>query len=311
MMSIQVDDREDALKPFLDSQMPRRTTDVGVCRLTVSDIGVYWQVDNIKMPLMAFERKTWDDLASSIKDGRLDRQLDDLTMLKQAGASVFIVVEGKLHAQHAHIDSWNLVSKLSHIMIRFSIPVLYTKNPADTVAKVFEMSDCYPMDLISEKVAKLPPPDDTALGGAVVDPLVFRRTQNLKSDAVSVLGAVPGVSYSTSSMLLKNHTILELLTAVTAAQLSELIYPTSGNKIGIKRADDIYAELRKTDTHTRMLSQVKGITKTTAKKIISHMDADIGKWTAGDLAAVPKTAKRKLGTVVAQKIIDILVFRII
>lgn len=301
MFSVQVDDREDALKPFLEVQTPRRTTDVGVCRLTIGDVGVYW-TQGAKHLLMVFERKTWDDLAGSIKDGRIDRQLEDLMGLRSKGTAVFLIVEGKRRASHAHIDSWNLTAKLSHIMIRHGIPILYTGSPEETVSKIFEMSDSYPMEMIETRVAG-------GNGGDQQDPLMVKREQNIKAESIAVLGGAPAISYSTAGMLLRYYTIMELLTN-KSINLAELQYPVSGAKIGNARAADIVRSLGKRDTHIKMLTQVKGVTKSVAGKIVAGMDNDVAKWTEEDLADIAKTPKRRLGKAVSKKIITLLNYKI-
>lgn len=304
MFSIQVDDREDALKPFLEVQTPRRTTDVGVCRLTAGDIGVYWTTP-AKHLLMVFERKTWDDLAGSIKDGRIDRQIEDLLKLREDGVAVFLIVEGRLRASHAHIDSWNLTSKLNHIMIRHQIPILYTANQEETVKLVFDMSDSYPMELVDAKVAN-------NVGGAdeTFDPLVFKRDQNIRNEAFTALGAAPGISYSTAGMLLRHYSIMEMLCGDVIDSLAELQYPVSGGKIERRRACKIVNNLRKRDTHVKMLASVRGITKSVAAKIMDHMPDDISRWDEGTLADCEKTQKRRLGKAAAKKIMTVLSYKV-
>lgn len=61
-----------------------------------SDFILSQQLDGNEYVLAVFERKTWNDLAASIKDGRCSSQTSRLDILRSKGIKVYFVIEGHL-----------------------------------------------------------------------------------------------------------------------------------------------------------------------------------------------------------------------
>jgi len=83
--------------------------------------------DYIISSRVAVERKTPEDLAASIKDGRLFTQLK---ALKNAYPNPVLIIEGPLFSER--MDERALMGAVSAVMIGFRIPVINTPGPEET-----------------------------------------------------------------------------------------------------------------------------------------------------------------------------------
>ena len=73
MFQLEIDDREhdEEILKYFDTLGGEIKVEIKRCRLNCSDFAVYYS----GKLLFVVERKTWNDLAQSIKDGRLDEQI--------------------------------------------------------------------------------------------------------------------------------------------------------------------------------------------------------------------------------------------
>lgn len=93
-----------------------------------------------------FERKTWADLAASIKDNRLASQSERMSELARHGCEIVYIIEGTLGKSVGHIDGDKLHSKM--LSLHISAKVLQTPNPigtAKTIVKLARMYAKYPI----------------------------------------------------------------------------------------------------------------------------------------------------------------------
>ena len=86
---------------------------------------------------MIVERKTWPDLSVSIKDGRMNKQHDNMNILAgKTGAKICYILEGKTYNKHPEtficsIPYKNLYAKMRHLSHR-GIPYHITEDGEDT-----------------------------------------------------------------------------------------------------------------------------------------------------------------------------------
>ncbi len=93
---------------------------------------------------MVLERKTWKDLASSIKDGRAKSQHKNLEEIREkTGCLVAYIIEGNLvyndTTQIGHMPFKNLHSKLRHTMLR-GTPFIQTKDEKHTAKMIVDLA---------------------------------------------------------------------------------------------------------------------------------------------------------------------------
>jgi ERCC4-type nuclease len=99
-----------------------------------------------EQPIAVIERKTWQDLASSIIDGRADSQHHRmLEFSKKTGAKVYYMIEGPVFQQpskrftRSHLTFSSLIKRLDHWTFNYNIIVTHTRNPEDTARRIMEL----------------------------------------------------------------------------------------------------------------------------------------------------------------------------
>lgn len=304
MFHLQIDDREKVNRGLFDHISGKRLSSVEVRRLTVGDYGIFY---NGKL-LIIIERKTWDDLAASIKDNRLDEQIAAMLSL-QCDARIFILIEGTLRKEHGHIPAANLIAKLDHIVIRHpEIHVIYAADEEAMVSRIFALMDNYPYELLPKPEKKdekdIKDEKDTK-GGADFKILMAPKEISIANIAVNCLCAVKGVQIATAQALLTGRTLRDVF-QMDRKQIAACISPVSGIAIGDKRAQQIAQRLQDRETRVKMLAEINGITRANAPKILDH--GPIDKWAMETLANI-KVGKRNLGPVVSQRVLDVLAYR--
>jgi len=100
-VKVVIDNREPSdFEPMLKGMVD---CPVQLAQLETADFHI--MVDDVTT--MYIERKTWHDLAASIKDGRCDTQFAKLIALRNAGRRVLIIVEGKCPSENCMLGGMN------------------------------------------------------------------------------------------------------------------------------------------------------------------------------------------------------------
>ena len=91
-----------------------------------------FEIDNI--PFLTIERKTVQDLASSIKDGRYKEQKIRLLSEKEKNKNlkIILLIEGNINTKTGGIPSATFHSVVINSMIRDGVFILITKNIEET-----------------------------------------------------------------------------------------------------------------------------------------------------------------------------------
>jgi ERCC4-type nuclease len=107
-----------------------------------------WKMNNqlpLEQPIAVIERKTWQDLASSIVDGRADSQHHRmLEFSKTTGAKIYYIIEGPVFQQpskrftRSHLTFSSLIKRLDHWTFNYNMCVIHTRNPEDTARRILE-----------------------------------------------------------------------------------------------------------------------------------------------------------------------------
>lgn len=136
MLKLIIDDREtETAKAFEEMTTSLDDIEVEVKRIDVGDFQ-FWLDDKL---LLVIERKTYSDLAASIKDNRYREQKFRLKELTSPNSSsvcrVIYIIEGE-RPQTKKFDGLptsTLESSLLSTVIRDNFPVITTKNQSETV----------------------------------------------------------------------------------------------------------------------------------------------------------------------------------
>jgi ERCC4-type nuclease len=137
MIEILCDDRERAIIPHMEENVDLFEIDYRVKRLQTSDYAIC--IDGKLVAII--ERKTWNDLASSMRDGRKGNIRKLLHVREQYGCRIFYIIEGNPNRKKfGRIPKEYLISHLDHISFRDSISIIYTGGPIRTANRLFELA---------------------------------------------------------------------------------------------------------------------------------------------------------------------------
>ena len=288
MFHLEIDDREpDEIFSHFDKEGGTRKITVVKKRLSCMDYAVYYGGN----PLFGIERKTWNDLAQSIKDGRIDEQIKRMQASK---LKTFLLMEGTLHASHCNIEAKNLLTKVDHIILRGDVTgVLYSSSLLGTTKRIIQLIDHYPLDLSNLVVKKERDNILDTLGGSSDEKIV-----------VDMFAAIKGVAYNTARLFMDNGWSIMDLYESEPNILGEMIYPLSGSMLGTVKATHISEDMDTKKCWIRILTAINGVTAKTAALILDKYPL-VYDWTPTTLSKISKGDK-SLGLKVATKIITLL-----
>jgi ERCC4-type nuclease len=320
-MEIIVDDREQAILPYLEDQSNTYHIDYKIQRNEVGDYAICYK----GFICVIIERKTWLDLSASMRDGRKDNVKKLLKLREDTGCQIAYLIEGDatppFNKKFGRLPLKNLRAHLDHIAFRDQIHMIYSRNQEYTAERLFELAKNYlSLDLIKELDHK----EKTVTGG---------NTEKLKehqASAVSVkeqvLRCIPGIGSVISAILATNDISIKMLYESTTSEetlltttetIAQYKYNT-GAILGLAKANKIMSGVKRLFTSSseashksrvRLLTTIPLISKATAEKLLdvfNLLDILDGTLSAAELARFQKTEKAKLGQKAASNIIQYL-----
>ena len=299
-IKIIIDDREQSIIPFFNGYDIPDNIEVCVKRVNVGDYNVVYK-GNV---LFSIERKTWKDLASSIKDGRKNNISKMIELRKNTGCSLFYLIEGNpipsRDSKFCRIPYKNLRSHLDHLMLRDNVFIIHSKSQKNTVFRIIQLIENYisikPCPLLEFEEIK----DDT----------VF----NIKIDEDAVIykiwSCIPNITEKTACIFIKRgyHISDLILGHIKESDIYSMNYD-NGFIIG-KRSKKIWSCSRYNDNNKKyfikMLSQINGLTIKTAAIILDTVNFENvlkGGITENEISKIEKNENRKIGPKLANLII--------
>jgi len=142
-MEIIVDDREKAVIPFLEEFKNKYNIIYKIQRNQTGDYAIVYK-DEI---LLIIERKTWTDLAASMRDGRKENVKKLLNLREETKCNLAYLIEGdatpSFTKKYGRLPVKNLRAHLDHLMFRDNIHIIYSKNEIYTAERLFELATNY------------------------------------------------------------------------------------------------------------------------------------------------------------------------
>lgn len=298
-MELVIDTRESKVIPFFEEEYVGII--ITVKQINIGDYAIY-RGDTL---LFIIERKTWQDLAASIKDGRKENVKKLLLAREETGCKIIYLIEGKARCsptkKFARIPYKNLQAHLDHLIIRDNVYVIYSSSYEDTAHRLIEFINNYlSLNIAIESSKKI--------GGD------FDLTKKIPKDDLQITykiwSCVPNITEKTASLFLSEgqHISDLVLGEINEADIYTMKYP-NGTIIG-KRASKISKITEVTPQNKKiyanMLTCINGLTKKTADIILNKVDfKDIlnGTVSIEELAAIQKTEKTKLGKKISTEIL--------
>jgi ERCC4-type nuclease len=140
MFHIIVDDRERAIFPYLEQPAKASQISYEIRRINVGDYAICCD----KQIKMIIERKTWEDLAASFRDGRKANVAKLISARQETGCILTYLIEGpacpRPNALFGRIPINNLRAHLDHLALRDNIHIIYSSDLAYSGMRLFELA---------------------------------------------------------------------------------------------------------------------------------------------------------------------------
>ncbi len=212
-VTIIVDSRESA-SPVI-RELAKLNPSIKIENLVTSDF--------ILSDRVAVERKTADDLADSIMDGRLFSQL---IAMKRSYDLPILLVEGERTASARQISPESLMGAVASVLIDYLIPLVWTKSPEETALLLFSLAR---REQIKEKR----------------EPRVRAERKPATVDEMQefIVASLPSIDAVRSKKLLEKFETVERVFTVSREELSEV--EGIGEKISERIREILTAKYRK------------------------------------------------------------------
>ena len=200
---------------------------------------------DIQIDKLLIERKTINDLASSIVDGRYKEQSYRLLKALEEGFKVFYFIEGNMDLYTGSISKNTLISTV-YSLTNKGFQVLLTKNSKETSCFILQFAE--KMKKIKDQHIKDEKINDIDLVNnkdnseiIIKQEITYENTQgviqtkknkNITKDNISVfmLCQIPGISTTTAGVLLKKYGHITNLIIAMKENLNEIEEFRNNNK---------------------------------------------------------------------------------
>lgn len=174
-MSIEIiaDDREKYVIPFLKEQSDKLNISYKVERINIGDFAISYNNRIVAI----IERKTWVDLAQSMRDGRKQNIQKLLDLRKQTGCLIVYLIEGIAcppeKSFFSNIPYRYLRSHLDHLIFRDGVSVMHSSSHEYSAFRLLELARNYltlDKKIIDKKIidkATFDKTPDKTLGGSL------------------------------------------------------------------------------------------------------------------------------------------------
>jgi ERCC4-type nuclease len=257
MFTLLIDTREpknteDLMRSF-DSYAPFRSIDRSIITIKTQQLSTGdFQILHDDKVLAILERKTLNDYASSLKDGRHSNVNNLLVDRESLGAHLYYIIEGNAFAPHDKLYSRMPYSTIEQsifgLMIRHQIMIMRTQCPKDTCRAILALMMKY-INVSAESGSS----EESYINTSLLDPVA--------KQAIKMILVLGRIKLAQALKLLENNSIYDLLNGrINLVGTIDALPSTITNKI--ERGLTIYEQ-------RLMLSRVAGISETRAKKIIT------------------------------------------
>lgn len=329
-IDIVIDDREQHVIPHFNSvEMPPNIT-FKVSRINHGDYSVLYK-DYI---LFIIERKTWKDLAASLRDGRKENVKKLLKIREETGCQLIYLIEGnpipKSTMKFCRVPYKALRSHLDHLAFRDGIHMVYSQNIKNTVERILELIKNYltitPSPLIEiDKLTGGVEMTENSTRGDGIDKLKEKIPVTDESINYKIWCCVPNITEKTACLFVdRGYHISDLILGnnISKDSIYSMKYP-NGYIIG-KRSEKIWQSTRihpaivndinSLSTNAifiKMLTQINGITKNIASIILNNISFEKllkGEISPDEIKEIHKSANgRKVGPKISGYIIKFFV----
>ena len=322
-MSIQliIDDREHMIIPYFDNAKIPPNISYNVSRIEYGDYAVLYK----GRILFIIERKSWKDLANSIKDGRKENVKKMLKMREETKCKLFYLIEGNPTpsptTKFCRIPYKNMRSHLDHLSFRDDIHILYSKNKHTTCDRIIEIIKNYttitpsPIEKINSELNENVNTNINQIDnvGGDLSKLKIRIPITPEAIIYKIWCCIPHITEKSASLFInKGYHISDLILGnITKDTIFALKY-SNGGIIG-KRSEKIWKYSRyREENYKYFAKMLNGITSATSSIILNKIkwcSLLEGKISIETISQIQKSdSGRKIGKKVSSEIIKYFVY---
>jgi crossover junction endonuclease MUS81 len=198
-------------------------------------------------PYIIIERKTVQDLAASIKDGRYREQKIRLLEEQQKGVKIIYLIEGNVHLKTSGIPSSTFFSVIINGMIRDNIYTYISKNIEESVKfieKIYQQLEKTKNEINSKNTEKLHEKLHENIENIDIEYascIKSNKKENLTHHVcyINQLSQIPGISTKIASSIVNKYpTMLKLINKLEIDE-GDLL---EDHKIGNRRIGKILSQ---------------------------------------------------------------------
>jgi ERCC4-type nuclease len=284
------DSRESSVIPYLSE------FDINFVSKQIT-IGDYAIMKNNKI-LGCFERKTFDDLAASFKDGRYEN-IDKMRLLRtQTGCDLYIILEGPQFpantTKYQGIPYTSIMAAITNLMVRDKIQIIYSKDQQYTANRLsdilhayakFDIDTATPIEMIKAKIGELqeivstmnePEKVELVVAGNDTSQLTQRIQVSEASIASNMWETLPNISNVTAKIISMKMSLFQLANGDTS-QIDDL-KTAQGRKISSQAKLTLLSiSAGNAEAVKKMLSAIPSISAATVGLLIDHYEGDVKK----------------------------------
>ena len=309
-----IDDREKAIIPHFETL--NKCLPYKVDRILTGDYCIMYRGHII----FALERKTWTDLAASIKDGRSKNVQNLIDLREKTQCKLIYIMEGQAYpnpdVKFARIPCSSLQSHLDHIMIRDNIHIIYAKNQHETAYRINQLAlnystiDPSPLKQIDESIAAATVENDIQ-GSSETSECKTNEEHLLKIKKEitpnmilhNMWCVMPCVNTMSAVLMMDNFAIKDYILGNVKKDDIAILRYNSGSIIGELKARRMLKIIGTEDNENKhyyvnMLAEIPQISKASALKILkAYQITNIlnGTVTKAQIRDIPISAKKKMG----------------
>lgn len=342
MYRLIVDNRErhvfDALKNYCKYEYTLKC-------MTVGDYAIMLDEGGCERIVYIIERKTWKDLSSSIKDGRIDNYKKLIDLRYNTGCRILLLIEGLPFPSEknkiGNISAKALLSHIDHMTTRDNFGVIYTRNKEQSIKRMCALieshktirwnkftegntrilSDMYYHFMMFKQAFNEYSTCMDKVGGE--DNLYIKHIKDDEMVQIKMLSIIPKISFNMASNIYTKYSLMDLMnqrfeksgiammrhpTGTLYGEIAEKSINTLAQKCLETVSEDSKYPKHKSinrDVRVQILSQVVGISETTAMGILEKVPLSMLVQSGGELSKIVING-RKVGTKKAEDICRIL-----
>lgn len=271
--------------------------------------GDYVVVNPAGVILAVIERKSLEDFAASIKDGRCQNIKNLIKLQKSVGCRIIYIIEGPEFPSptdcFGNIPYRIIESSIFHLMIRDNVSILQTRDSLGTAKLLARFVAS--MDTLSKKMIEPEPisPAQPVEYNELLALLTHKHEKSQHEIVREMWSRFPGITVESADDYIKHWTIADIVCGKISHVDINNLKMASGKKMNKKAAASLTHIAKNVEIN--LLSKVPGISPAIAIELINK--TPLSRLLTSDVASMSAQtfgkAKRRLGNTCAERVLKL------